>query len=166
VQEWTIGSKLMSHDTEVPDPLLLAIGEFREELLVWIETELVRQREREQAENRVMEERPAAATGSPFGVSSSRLGASPGRPYLESGMDGREPRIRERVADGDSVVESARPSVAVTGLETDSEPRARLTNPRQRLDALARLLDHRLKRAQGAAATGSGPNTEVEDETP
>ena len=35
----------MSHEIEVSDPLLSAIGEFRKELLLWIDTELARLRE-------------------------------------------------------------------------------------------------------------------------
>jgi len=104
--------KAMSQEFEVSDPLSRAIGEFRKELLLWIDTELVRLREPEQADDLVIEEE----------------------------------------------------------LPIDPEPRPPLSNPRQRLDALARLLDHRLKQAQEAAApsggAGNGRNTGVEDDTP
>jgi hypothetical protein len=165
-----IEPKAMSHDIEVSDPLSWAIGEFREELLLWIDIELVRLREREQAEDLMREEEPAAASGSQFSTSSSRLGASRVSPYFQPGMTREEPRTRQRLADRDSVVETARPPVVLPELQTDPEPRTPLANPRQRLDALARLLDHRLKQAQGAAETsrgaGKGPNTGVEDDTP
>ena len=59
-----IEPKAMSHEIEVSDPLSWAIGEFREELLLWIDTELVRLRERDQAGDGMMEEEPAAAIGS------------------------------------------------------------------------------------------------------
>ncbi len=164
------GLNAMSHDSEVSDPLSRAIGEFREELLSWIDTELVRLREREQADDLVMEEEPAAASGSQFGASSGRLGVSRGSPSFPSGMAWQEPRARERVADRDSVVETAIPPVALPELQTDPEPPPPPSNPRQRLDALARLLDSRVKQARGAAETssgaGKGPNTGVEDDSP
>jgi hypothetical protein len=70
---------------------------------------------------------------------------------------GREtPRDEERFADRDSKAEIAGPAVAVPGLETDPPPQASPLNPRERLEALARLLDHRLKQVDGAAATSCG----------
>jgi hypothetical protein len=102
----------MSHEFEASDPLSRAIGEFRKELLLWIDTELLRLRQPGQADDLVNEE--------------------------------------ER--------------------QIDPEPRPFLSNPRQRLDALARLLDHRLKQAQEAAApsggAGNGLCNGVEDDTP
>ncbi len=163
------GPNAMSHDIEVSDPLLRAIGEFREELLLWIDTELVRLREREPAEALVMEEE-AAATGSESGSSSSRHGASTGSPHFRSGMAWQEPPTRERVVDRDSVVETARPPVALPELQTDPEPGSPFSNSRRRLDALARSLDHRLKQAQGAAepssSAGKRSNSVAEDDTP
>jgi hypothetical protein len=41
-----VGEKAMNQDVKVSDRLSLAIDEFREELLAWIETELVRLQER------------------------------------------------------------------------------------------------------------------------
>jgi hypothetical protein len=146
------GLNAMSHDSEVSDPLSREISEFREELLLWIDTELIRLRERDHGDDLVMEEEPAAASGSQFGASSSRLGVSRGSPNIPSGMAWQEPRTRERVADRDSVVETAIPPVALPELQTDPEPPPPPSNPRQRLDALARLLDHRLKQGQAAAA--------------
>jgi len=107
-----IGPKAMSQEFEVSDPLTRAIGDFRRELLLWIDTELVRLRQPEQADDLVIEE----------------------------------------------------------ALQMDPELRPPQSNPRQRLDALARLLDHRLKKAQEAAAPGGGAgnglNTGAEDDTP
>jgi hypothetical protein len=165
-----IGSKVVNSDSAVRDPLARAIAEFRQELLLRIDTELVRLQEREQAVNRLTEEGVVAATGSQFGASSSRMGASPRKPYLQSGTGWQESRDAERVADLDSVAEAERPPVDDPELEIDPEPRVPPSDPRQRLDALARLLDNRLKRAQGTAGTRSGadrrPSTEVGDETP
>jgi len=159
----------MNPESEAADPLSWAIRALREELLRWIDTELVRLRAREQAENRLMEEGPATAAGSQFGASSSRLGANPGRRDLQLGLGWHESRTRERVVERDSsLAETARPPVDAAELETDPKPQVPPSDPRQRLDALARLLDDRIKRAQGAAGTwsgaGSGPNADVDDE--
>jgi hypothetical protein len=160
----------MSPDTEVPDRLLSAIGEFREEVLLWIDSELVRLREREQAENRRLEQRLAPATGSHFSASNGRLGASPERPSLQSGTGPREPRSLETARDREPAAENARQPLDVPEPETDPKPPGTGSNPRQRLDALARLLDHRLRQAQGEAATrtgaGNGRDTGLEDEPP
>jgi hypothetical protein len=106
----------MSHDSEVSDALSWAIGEFREELLLWIDTELSRLREQEPAEK------------------------------------------------------AARRPVIPPEPKSALEPRAPVSNPRQRLDALARLLDHRLKQARGASESSRGadqePNKGAEDHTP
>jgi hypothetical protein len=170
VEDWMIGPKSMSREIEVSDPLSWAIGEFREELLLWIDTELVRLQEPEQVDHPVMEEELAVARESHFSGSSSRHGVSRGSPFFKSGIARQEPRTRERVVDREElVVETARPPVALPELDTDPEPRPSLSNPRQRLDALARLLDHRLKQAQGTAetngGTGKGTNTGADDDT-
>jgi hypothetical protein len=170
MEDWIIWSDAMSYDIKLSDPLSCAIGEFREELLLWIDTELVRLREGEQAEDLVMVEQRAAAGGSQLGASSSRLGVSRGSSHFPSGIAWQEPRTRERVADRDSMGESTRPPIALPDQQTDPEQRPPLSNSRQRLDALARLLEHRLKQAQGPAETssgaGQGPNTGVEDDSP
>jgi hypothetical protein len=110
----------MSHEIEVADPLLRTIGEFRKELLLWIDTEMV--------------------------------------------------RLHERVQADESVVETVTPLAALPEPQTAAEPQSHTSNPRKRLDDLARLLDHRLKQAQGAAAssagTGQAPNNGVADDTP
>jgi hypothetical protein len=107
----------MSNDVEAPDPLSSAIGEFRKELLDWIETELVRLRERAQTDE-----------------------------------------------------ETTRPPGALPERQIDRDPRPPLSNPRQRLDALARLLDHKLKQPQGTAEAsgggGTGRNAGAENDTP
>jgi len=165
-----IGSKAMSYDIKLSDPLSCAIGELREELLLWIDAELVRLGEGEQAEDQVKEQERVAAGGSQFGAASSRLGLSRGSPHFPSSIAWQEPRTCERVADRDPMVESTRPPIALPEQQTDPELRPPLSNPRQRLDALARLLDHRLEQARGTAETssgaGQGPKTGVEDGSP
>jgi hypothetical protein len=163
-----IGSKAMSHENEVSNPLSWAIGEFREELLLWIDTELVRLGE--QADDSVRGEEQAASRESHLSAASSRLGARRGSPRFQSGTAVQESRTRERVVDRDSAVETARQPVARPELQANPDPQPAPSNPRQRLDALARLLDHRLKQAQGAAETtggaGKGPSTGVEEDAP
>jgi hypothetical protein len=168
VDERVLEIEVMSPDTEVSHRLASAIGEFREEVLFWIDTELVRLRE--QAEHRQIEEGPAAETDSQFSGSNERFRASPGRPSIESRMGRREPRIIETAGDRDPGAENARHPLEVTEAARDPDTPAGLSNPRQRLDALARVLDHRLKHAQSEAGTrmraAREPDAEVEDETP
>jgi hypothetical protein len=165
-----IGPQAMNPEIEVADPLSSAISEFRDELLLWIDTELFRLRAREQLDDSVIEEELAAARESQFSGSSSRRAASRGSPLVESGTAWQEPRTRERVVDREDVeVETVRPPMALPELQTDPEPRPSLANPRQRLDALARLLDHRLKQAQETAGTSGGTdkgtNTRADDDS-
>jgi hypothetical protein len=171
MEDWMIGPNAMNREIEVSDPLSSAISEFREELLVWIDTELFRLRAREQLDDSAIEDEVAAARESQFSGSSSRLGVDTGSPSFQSGIARQDPRTRQKVVDReDPVTEAVRPPVALSALQTDPEPRARVSNPRQRLDALARLLDHRLKQAQGTAetsgGTGKGTNTGADDDTP
>ena len=82
-----------------------------------------------------------------------------------------EPRSCERAVDRkDLVAETARPPVARPELQTDSDLRSSVSNPRQRLDALARLLDHRLKQAQGTSevsgTAGEGTSNDAADDVP
>lgn len=100
----------MSDPIVPPDRLTQAIGEFREELLGWIDDEIGRLRERPR--DLTIERAPIATRG--------------------------------------VLVETAPPSVAPT------EPRTGAANPRERFDALARLLDDRLKQARGADESNGG----------
>src|SRR4051794_8221893 len=100
MEDCVIEFEVMSHDAHQPDLLSRAIGEFREEFLVWIDAELVRLREREQEESRVMKEGSAAASstrsglggGPQLGSRTSRPGPRPGRPDLQSEMEEERPR--------------------------------------------------------------------------
>jgi hypothetical protein len=167
-----IGPKAMSREIEESDPISSAIGEFRDELLFWIDSALVRLRERVQVDDSVIEEELAtAARNSNLSGSSGRLGVSLGGSYSQSGTVRAEPRSCERAVDRkDVVAEAARPPVARPDLQTNSDLRSSVSNPRQRLDALARLLDHRLKQAQGTSevsgSAGEGTSNDAADEVP
>jgi hypothetical protein len=158
----------MSDNILAPDPLSCAIAEFREDLLVWIETELARVRE--QAEELAGAEELSGASGSQLSASPSRVGASRGSPLFQPEIAAREPRTQKRGADRDSFAEAPRRSAAVSKLRIDPESVTPHSNSRQRLDALARLLDSRLKHPQGASETssgaGNGPSAGTETDTP
>jgi hypothetical protein len=159
----------MSQQTEARDSLSRAIGEFREELLRWIDTELARLREREPDEGLAMENESTTAISTPAGLSGeSRGGSQTSQNAACSGRAGLPPRVRwelpwsrERAADGDAAAETTRPPIASPATATGPEPQAVPLNSRQRLDALARLLDHRLKRSQGAAGASRGAAAEA-----
>jgi hypothetical protein len=77
-------------------------------------------------------------------------------------MEGEGHRNRQWFADRDSNADVAEPPVAVRGLSTDPDAPSPPLNSSQRLDALARLLDRRLKQVDDAAGashdtTGGGP---------
>jgi hypothetical protein len=80
----------------------------------------------------------------------------PGSPDLLSGMGREAVREGQSFVDRDGNAELAGPTVAVPGPETDSPPEANPGNPRERLEALARLLDQLLKQVEGASGTRPG----------
>jgi hypothetical protein len=172
VEDWMIGPKSMSGEIEDSDPLSSAISEFRNELLFWIDSELLRLRERAPVDDPVMEEELATRMReSNFIGSRGRLGVSQGASICQPGTARAESPSCERVVDRkDLVAETARPPVDLPEPRTDAEPRPSVSNPRQRLDALARLLDHRLKQAQGtgevSSSTGKGTGTGAVDDAP
>src|SRR5437764_15486888 len=102
MEDWVIECELMSHDADEPDFLSRAIGEFREEFLLWIDAELVRLHEREQEASLVMEEgsaapssaRPGLGGGPQPGSRTRRPRARPGRPDLLSDRGWQRPRNR------------------------------------------------------------------------
>jgi hypothetical protein len=156
----------MNREIDVSNPLSGAIGEFREELLLWIDTELARLRE--QTDDSVVEEEPKK---SQFNGSRSRVGVSQGSPFLQTRIARQEPRTRERAVEHeDLALKNLTPHVPPREPATEPASRLRLSNPRQRLDALARLLDQRLKQAQGTAekndGTGTATNIGADDDAP
>jgi hypothetical protein len=148
--------KAMTRSIEAPDPLSSAIADFRMELLQWIDTALAGLRERERADELVMEEERTAARASQLSAPSGRPGVSNERPYFQAEVACEAPPPRARVVDRESIVETARPPIARPETQLDLGPPSPLSNPRQRLDALARLLDHRLKQGQAAADDCAG----------
>jgi hypothetical protein len=158
-----IEPNVMSHDFVGSDSLARAIGEFRQDLIHWIDAELIRLRE--QAGAAVGLEELSGASGSQFSAYTSGLGPSGGSASLQPGIAAQEPPKRERGSDRDSYSTTTWPTAAVSKLATDDEPRSAPSNPRQRLEALARMLDHRLKHPEGFAETSSGPATGIETDT-
>jgi hypothetical protein len=151
-----IGPKAIRKENEVSDPLLFAIGEFREELLFLIDSELARLQEQEHADDALLEQVRAASRESQLSGSRTGLGLHGVSSRFQSGANAQQPRTREMVVDRDPTAETTKPSTAPPERETDPELEPPLSNPRQRLDALARLLDHRLKQTQGTlTASGS-----------
>jgi hypothetical protein len=155
-----IDLKAMSSRIEGSDPLSSAIGALREELLRWIDAELVRLRELPRPADSLTEQALDVASRVRFRDTASRPSA------CRTG-EGREPGVtepvswtRERPADGDLVVEAARPAVAPAGSHPEPESKTPPLSPRERLDALARLLDRRLMQAQGAAEIVNGAEIE------
>jgi hypothetical protein len=82
------------------------------------------------------------------------------RQELVGWIDGELARLRERERQRpvdlmrntarDSTAETMRPAAAPPESAADHEPRSAHSNPRDRLDALARMLDRRVKQAKGA----------------
>jgi hypothetical protein len=153
-EAWMVGTKAMSDEIEVFDPLASAIGELREELLLWIDTETTRLREH--ADGLAREEEGTAARASRLTASSSRRVANRGSSRSRSALARPATATRERGADRDPEVETVSPPITPPEQPSDHESRLFGSNPRERLDALARLLDHRLKQAQEDSKTRSG----------
>jgi hypothetical protein len=87
-------------------------------------------------------------------------------PEFLAEMGPQPPREAERFADRMAHAEISGAPVAGTGEETEPQPQDGPGNPRHRLDALARLLDHRLKQVEGAAEASRGPISRRSQETP
>src|SRR5262249_619610 len=82
-------------------------------------------------------------------------GARPGMPDYASGMEGETSRNDEWLADRNTNSDITGSAIADSASKADTETPAPPSNPRQRLQALGRLLDPRLTQARGAAR-GSG----------
>jgi hypothetical protein len=150
---------IMGLDTESTDLLLRAIAEFRMEFLSWIDAELARRREREPGEGLAAEGTvapPGSVHPGPRGglhrgtwADEDPMGRGMSIPSL--GIGEGAPRAPEGFADRGPDASPSRPAAPMPGTETHPRASAAPLNPRQRLDALARLLDQRLKQAEGAA---------------
>jgi hypothetical protein len=138
-----------------------AIEELREELLLWIDTELDRLQSREHSGE------PAAAglsrgfqathldTGGRYRPAPPASGDSavPGSPESAPAMEGAAPSDRRKLHDRSPDADFS--DMLVAGVRTKPEAQVPGLNSRQRLDALARILDRRLKEVDGAAGTGT-----------
>jgi hypothetical protein len=146
----------MNRESDVSDQLSSAIGEFRKELLDWIDTELVRLLERESVDS-VSEEERSLCQSSSLRIN---LGATRGRPLPQSGIERQESHARERIIDHkDVAAETMRQPDRLRERPTDLEARKLTSDPRERLDALARLLDKRIKQAESSAETTGDTRT-------
>jgi hypothetical protein len=149
---------MMSPDDVESDPLARAIGEFRKDLLLWIDKELVWLRE-QAPEDSVRNDELTAVVGSQFSAASGSLNAGRGSLHYPASMPRQAPPSGEQRNDVDLCRDAARPPAGGSMIRKDPQPPPPPANPRQRLDALARLLDERLKHAQGAAeSTNSAGN--------
>lgn len=145
----------MTHQIEETDPLASAVAQLREELVLWIDTELARLHEH--VDEQVREEERAAFAASQEPLSTSRFHQVKGnRPVHNAATDRVEPsdeRLPARELFEPTVITPA----AYSSPSAEAESPTPVPNPRQRLDALARLLDHRLKQAhEEAESKGSG----------
>jgi hypothetical protein len=159
----------MGDDAEVLDPCSRAIVEFREEMLLWIDTALVRLRERDQDAIAPMHERSAPATLTRRAVENRsqthfparRLVAGLGEAELQPAIRRAGSRNSDEIAGRRLPGGSERPSVVSSGPEPDPRSKSAPIDSSRRLDALARLLDQRLKSSADAASNSIGGRGEV-----
>ncbi len=159
----------MSHDADGLDSLSRAIAELREKVVGWIDTALVRLREREQEESLATQEKsaPAALTrlsrerGSQTQSPTRRPGASLEETELRPVMSWQGSRNTEEIAGPDSLRDPARPPLVAARPETGAKSTSSPMDSLKRLDALARVLDQRLKVSQEGASNSSGASSEV-----
>ena len=149
------------------DSLARAIEDLREELLSWIDAELSRLQGLEQE---AMSRRPGSIRSgprSPLQPLPPAAGDGAGTSTADDvpGMRSESSRNRGWLADRDPNADNTEPPLAAPGSGKDPETQAAPLNPLQRLDALARLLDHRLKQAEGAGRdTARGRGKWMRDE--
>ena len=122
----------MSEKEDGPDPLVAAIGDFRQELVGWIDSLL----ESERGRHSGMAARPRGLTEEPPGP----VGRTETR--LDSGSAPRE-----------------RPAISADNQADGSEP-PKNHDPRHRLDALARLLGERLRNSEVSRGAPDRPEGE------
>jgi hypothetical protein len=158
----------MSDSAEAADSLSRAIAEFRAEILQWIDTALVRLREREHEEVPVSTGKPAPAASSTSAAGRGlQVGARTSRPGAKLDVADVQPAMRcevarntESIPDRASRCDLSRPPSATPEPQTVQQSNGQPLNSLERLDALARLLDHRLKLVQGVAPSGLAPRGE------
>ena len=141
----------MSNEAEVADPLTLAIHELREEFLCWIDTELARLQQH--VENPVRRDEGTFSRGTRFEELPGRAEAGVGSTSTRSGYARPPLPIRESFVDRDQAPKVAKPLTSSLEPAHQSVPQSTGSDPRQRLEALARLLDHRLRQVQTETET-------------
>jgi hypothetical protein len=163
----------MSEDGAVLDGLSRAIADFREEVLLWIDTALVRLREREQQDSLAMEQKSAPATLTRSGMERESQPCAPARRFgTRSGVAELEPVIRRqgswntaeingRASPGDP----PRPPVVKPAAETPTGSNSPPLDSLKRLDALARLLDERLNVSQEEVSNNPGASDRAGEST-
>jgi hypothetical protein len=159
----------MSEDGAVLDGLSRAIADFREEVLLWIDTALVRLREREQQESLATEQKSAPAasprsgmeresqTSSSTSRSRTRLGVAQLEPVMRRQGSGNTEEINGRAPQGDP----PRSPIVKLAAEAPAGSNSPPLDSLKRLDALARLLDQRLNVSQDEASNNGGASDRV-----
>lgn len=164
----------MIEQVEASDPLILAIHELRTEFVQWIDTELDRLREHAAIGNRAdraaaaaassyqFRELPATTTTAAATVRRESYSARPGPSEISPPASALAGRVERDQA--------VKPLRSMPEPPDESRAQVERSDPRKRLDALARMLDHRLKQVQGEAAADAAekemPNRGVAGETP
>jgi hypothetical protein len=164
-----VEAPLMNDDAGDSDIISREIVEFRDEILLRIDTALVRLRQREQDESVLMENgsEPANSTrwviesGSQTDPSSRRLVAGSGAAESQPVRRRDASRNNKEIARQDLPDASERPPVVTAEAEPDPKSRAAPCDSFKRLDALARLLDQRIEFSVGAASNSSEPSGEI-----
>ena len=159
----------MSDDGEALDIFSRAIVEFREEILLRIDTALVRLRKRAQDASVVIEDRSepddlarwSIESGSQSHSARKRLVEGVGAAEFQSLIKRDGSRKNKEMARRDSPGGLERPLLVTSGPEPDPESKSAPIDSFERLDALARLLDQRLKLTVGTASNSSVPSGEV-----
>jgi hypothetical protein len=159
----------MSEDGAVLDGLSQAIADFREEVLLWIDTALVRLREREHQESLATEQTVAPATLTRSGIeresqtrsSTSRSGTRLGVAQLEPVMRRQASGNTEDINGWASQADPPRPPMVKPATETPDGSNSPPLDSLKRLDALARLLDQRLSVSQDEASNNAGASDRV-----
>ena len=159
----------MSLDAGVGGPLSRTIADFREEVLLGIDNALGRLREEGQEQSLAMEEKVPPATLARSGLElESQARSRADRPAAILGAAVSEPAMRregsrkpQMINGPGSLDDPPRPAMVEAGPETSPSSSPSPSDSLKRLDALARLLDQRLKVSQEAASNSSGASPEA-----
>jgi hypothetical protein len=162
---------LMNDDAEARESLSRTIAEFRAEILRWIDTTLIRLRAQDRMlDAEVQMQEKSAAPASSTSLARERAagpGLRGGRPTgvrraaeLPAGITRDASRRGGESAELDLSLEPDGAGSATGGFAAGASTKDGPQDSLQRLDALARLLDNRLKVAQESTPQGSTGNGE------